>query len=272
MCTALSDGEGRAAAGKVKATSGSMASATREQPSGGGGMATRTTAQHALGIETTSAERPCKVPGPGSIESLDDDDERGEEPAARPAMPNGPDARAKKGSGSIAAEPGKRAHGGTPPEAARAATLARVSSGVAARGITGSRTGALTIWTAERCRRRRSAQRARAESWGDRADGEGSGGLASAGRTARAAGGSDGSTHEERSGGGVKTTCIELARGLIWSRCRTAKSHPRMRCIGRLSTTSHGTRKRTAAISSRPEYVPRIRRSLASPLSSLGPA
>ena len=37
-------------------------------------------------------------------------------------MPNGPDARAKKGSGSIAAEPGKRAHGGTPPEAARAAT------------------------------------------------------------------------------------------------------------------------------------------------------
>jgi len=151
MCTALSDGEGRAAAGKLKPTSGSRASATREQPSGGGGMATRTTAQHALGIETASAERPCKVPDPGSSEPSDDDeDERGEEPAARAAMPNGPDARAKKGSGSIAAEPGKRAHGGTPPEATRAATLAIESACVAARGITGSRTRALTIWTADR--------------------------------------------------------------------------------------------------------------------------
>jgi hypothetical protein len=64
-------------------------------------------------------------------------------------------------------------------------------------------------------------------------------------------------TQEERSAGGVARTIIVLDRGLMLSRCRNAKSQPRIRCMGKLSTTSQGTRNFNELISRWPEYWPR---------------
>ena len=57
---------------------------------------------------------------------------------------------------------------------------------------------------------------------------------------------------EDMFGGGVVRTSMVLWRKLMLSRCRSAKSMPRMRRMGRSSTANHWMRKRQPWISATP--------------------
>ena len=67
----------------------------------------------------------------------------------------------------------------------------------------------------------------------------------------------DGSAQDDMPEGGTERTSMVLLRRLMLSRWRSLKSMPRMRCMGRSSTASHGIENRQPLISATPEYWPR---------------